>query len=183
MSEGLPHLALGTFGAGCAAGGLILWLAPGGRWSRLSAWIAGGAGLAGLLAATGLDSVEERVGHWGSDKLWELRDSPWELPIVLLLDLVGMAAFAVSLAVSFMWLCEAFSEKGKKEKTSLLCGSIGAFGWAMTVLHLAGVFEALWKTDLFASAPPRGLVEAVLTTLDMTGLVAALSLKPREKRP
>lgn len=64
--SGWPNLALGTFGAGCAAGGLILWLAPRGRASRLAACVAGGAGLAGLLAATGLDLVEDRLNRWGA---------------------------------------------------------------------------------------------------------------------
>lgn len=183
MSPEFPQLALGTLGAGCAAGGLILWLFPPGKIARVAAWIAGGVGLTGLLAVTGLDSGEDRIRRWLDARLMALSDGPWELVLVGVLILVGMAVFAISLASSFLWLGEAFEGKNRKRKTALVCASIGAFGWAVSVLHLGGFFAALWRTDLFAGAePPRGLVEGGLTVLDMTGLVAALTLSSRERK-
>ena len=176
--------ALGVFGAGCAAAGLILWLTPRGTASKAAACGALGAGLAGLLAATGLDRTEERAGGVIDAWLWTLRDGPWEF--VVLLPLVGLsiAAFTLSLAVSLLWLGEAAEAAGRKERReawTFVCGAIGAFGWAMTVVHLWGIFRQLWSTDLFMSvAPPRGLVEGTLTALDMAGLVAAFQLPPRK---
>lgn len=182
MSGELGSLALGTVGAGCSAAGLILWLAPRGLPARIATCVAGGVGLAGLLAATGLDTVEERLGRWGDARLWELRDGPWELPLALLAILVGLPALGASLGASFLWLGEAFEGKNKSRRGALACASVGAFGWAMTVLHVYGFFGFVWSSDLGPSLPPRGVVEAGLTILDMTGLVAALSLAPRPRR-
>ena len=183
MSLDIPRLALATFGAGCAAGGLILWLFPAGRAARLAACVAGGVGLTGLLAATGLDSVEERVMLWSDARLWELRDGPWEIPLVLLAILVGLPVFGASLGAAFLWFGEAFEDRNKGRRASLLCAAVGAFGWAMTVLHVYGFFDFVWRSDLAPSLPPRGLVEAGLTILDMTGLVAALMLPAKMKKP
>lgn len=117
----------------------------------------------------------------GGARLWELRDGPWELPLIILIVLVGMAAFGVSAAAAFLWLGEAFAGGNRKRRTALLCASIGAFGWSMTVLHLAGTFGIVWNSDLGPSLPPRGLIEGGLVLLDMTGLVVALTLLPGRK--
>lgn len=180
MSEGWSTLALGTVGAGSAAAGLILWLAPRGTPARLGASAAAGIGLTGLLWGTGLDGVESRVGSAVGRRFDPLRGGPGDLLILLLLGLASMTVFAFSLGASWCWLMEAVEAKVKGRSRSawvLACASIGAFGWAMTVLHLWGIFDSLWATDLFAaSAPPLGVVDAVLTILDMTGLVASLTL-------
>ncbi len=180
MSSAWPHLALGTFGAGCAVGGLILWLFPLRGGARLAALVAGGVGLTGLLAATGLDSVEDRLMRWGDARLWEMRDGLWWLWLIPVM-LGGMIVIGAGLGASFLWLGEAFESRNRKMRGALLCASVGAFGWAMTGIHLFGFFDIAWNSDLGPSLPPRGVVEAVLMVLDMTGLVAALTLAPRPR--
>lgn len=174
--------ALLTVGTSCATGGMILWLSPRGRPARAAACVAAGAGLTGLLAATGLDSVEERLGAWGSARLYSMGNGPAALILVGILSLVGISALCVCLAAAWLYLGEAVMERERRpswETAALLCASVGAFGWAMTVLRLYGFFEFVWGTDLATSLPPRGAVEAGLTILDMTGLAAALSLPSR----
>lgn len=183
MSGSWGAVALGTVGVGCSAAGLILWLAPRGKPARIAACVAGGVGLTGVLWGIGLDRVESRLGKSIGERLRALRDGPGEFVIPLLLIALSMAAFAVSLGASCCWFMEAVEAKFKRQPRTawiLACASIGAFGWAMTVLHLWGIFDSLWATDLFAaSAPPLGAVDAVLTILDMTGLVASLGLPSR----
>lgn len=186
MSGGWGTLALGTVGTGCSAAGLILWLAPRGLPARLAACVAGGVGLTGFLWGTGLDGAEWRLGRSIGAWLDTLRDGPGEFVIPLLLIGLSIPAFAVSLGASWCWFMEAVAAKFKGEPRRawiLACASVGAFGWAMTVLHLWGIFDSLWATDLFAgSAPPLGVVDAVLTILDMTGLVASLALPGGARR-
>lgn len=179
MSSAWPHLALGTFGAGCAVGGLILWLFPLRGGARLAAVVSGGVGLTGLLAATGLDSVEHRIMRWGESRMYGMGDGPLSLVVVVVVTLVGLSAFCTSLAASLLWLGEAFDGRSRKVRASLVCASIGAFGWAMTVLHIYGLVDVIWNSDMGPSLPPRGVIEAGLVILDMTGLVAALTLPPR----
>jgi len=178
MSGGWGIVPLGTVGIGCAAAGLILWLAPRGTPAKIAACAAGGLGLAGLLRGTGLDRVESRVGGAVSGRLDPLHGGPGDLLILLLLILASLAVFGLSLGASWCWFMEAVAAKFKGETRRAwirACASIGAFGWAMTVVYLWGGFDSLWTTDLFASAPPQGLVEGALTVLDMTGLVASFA--------
>jgi hypothetical protein len=183
VSSAWPHLALGTFGAGCAVGGLILWLFPFRGGARFAAIVAGGVGLTGLLAATGLDTVEHRIMRWGESRMYGLGYGPLALVVGGIVALIGLSAFCTSLAASLLWLGEVFDGRSRKERASLICASIGAFGWAMTVLHIYGLVDVVWNSDMGPSLPPRGVIEVGLVVLDMTGLVAALTLAPRMRKP